>query len=1317
MGVLVEVVGSWGREFVIWVQDYSHIQAGDELIDRINYAWPEILDVDIYFEADGNMVAVIKGNADVAAVKIATSLSDYPTLATTQAATCRAADSDHVATIGRTGSTTEGVLGTVAIGDEVFFSVLGYETWNDPNCEDKESEVLYKSARIRGQNFAPYYRLKKWQIDAVGYLEVTIVDISSTFQEIWFATESGGGDVDFSDPTDTAIWTEDTIQPYQTNVALTPSHSSSIGVAIKYTDANGNDQWIVEVETFDADVIPDLTVGLILSGDDLILSFEGDEDLASIRYATSLVSMPTSGDVGSGTYINGQYNDGTVILSSVDIGDTVYVRVRGYSEINGAGNQNEEDTRRTLKRDSNQVVPSVQVQTSQVGSEGYLALVIQDPWSRVEETAFKEVTGGGDFDFTDPTDATWNRDQVAPYNLTESVTISDKHVSAIAWAVGYKDEADVSKYIAGHHVFDIDQIPFVEMNLSLDGGDVYLHYKGDEDTGSIRYAESTSSMPSAGDVDTGTVVAGQSSTGTLVHSGLAAGETYYLRARGYFSATGTGNQSPEDWTGTVEGTVAVAPQIQVQPVQSGSVASLTLVVYDPSGTLNATAFELIEGGSDPMTPNADPTLWDIYDNTDPYTYASGNVNLVEGHNSVIHWAVRFDLGDGNKWKTGHHSFDSDLIPNVAAHLIISHTNAQLILSWTGDEDTGSIKYLASVSSMPTEANLDSSGTYVNTRNGYQTVISGFYDGITGYVRLRGYSGASGAGNQSEEDIQLSAQNVAAAAPGVKVIATQSGTTGTLTIDIEDPDSLVTATSFEPLSVSDGFNPNANPALWSNYDATPPFNLTDTVAIHKKHTSVIWWGVAYTTQGATQWLTGVHTFDLDLVPDIQSCGFSFDDSNNVDLNIKGDEDCANIYINISTDGSDPGNPTSSVYDYTIVGSGLIETSTTADYGDLIRVKAIGYNGAISGSVREFRHRRGDASKLPFKLGADPSQSGNTVTMTIDIEDPTLAVSAIKFKRKPDHSGNDAWSTVWYDAAPDAWTSSTGTPGTNATLQRTKDMTIITKHVVEFKYQITYTDEDGATQYYVNSHTFDSDLYPEVTGVEVTFESASDDAIVNVIGDEDCNDHYVKVSVSSDPGDPGTGDYHVTTRVGQVNTTQAVTFNQLLYVNVRPRDASANWGDTFKTQVRRTSGQIGKTLRISALGIVRYVSSIYGWEATAGYVHPDTPHASQVASGHIPLTLPVGVLITKSSCRLYRSSASSGASYSLYYSSDTGSETFLAGGAHASTGWITDSDTISHTVSASNHYYFRVVCQAVTTKTNARCAWVEVEYTSYDVDETI
>lgn len=397
--------------------------------------------------------------------------------------------------------------------------------------------------------------------------------------------------------------------------------------------------------------------------------------------------------------------------------------------------------------DVSYVPPIVSPLVSQTGSTGTLELLIKDVQSNVQSVWFKTYEGGtGDYDFTNYESGVgggWTEDAVAPYSTT--VPLSEDHQSAIAWAVEYTDENGGTSWLTGVEFFDSDLIPNFTASLTRENDTVYLQHLGDNDLACIGYVTSESAIP--GDM-TGATFVNSRAAQTAIATGVSG--TLFVRVRGYSGADGTGTPSEEDWVAQIGTSGITIPTVKVIPTQSGSPSygNVTLEVYDPNGLQTGSAFDPVIGGveHDP----GDPLTWDEVDTSGPgyETAHSTGVLITEKHNSAMFWGVRYspDGGTTQKWITGSHTFDIDLLPNFSAGLTLEGSQAKL--SWIGDEDLKCFEYVSSLSGPPADF---TGSSYTNDRTGLVNIGSPLSSGETLYVLARGWSAVDKGGNPSAEN--------------------------------------------------------------------------------------------------------------------------------------------------------------------------------------------------------------------------------------------------------------------------------------------------------------------------------------------------------------------------------------------------------------------------------------------------------------------------------------------------------------------------------------------------------------------------------------
>lgn len=854
LGVLVEVTGSFGREFVIWIQNYSHITSSDAVIDRVAYAFPTIQDSAVLFDPDGTPTIQLRVK-DGASVKVSGSTGDHPVRATVQAESVNAADDDGYVQVTLSGITVSG-------SDTFYYSALAYELSDGSGKEqlnlykmstkaeswfltaqpilDQDAEELYLQPNRPAWSSAIYWKVytsgtpTKSDVMGTGTLStgdnINVHTFTSDGESVTVAmvavenTDGSGASGDLR----TRVWTYTSAarvtvswlkyEPGEGNEGvriIARSTGSTVRIYYRtYTDGDTPPGWsdtglvsdpaevtvsvtrpdegasneIIEFYGEDADgntsgdpyqliVDPGKMPRGIFSTDvnsdhEAIIKLSRlDPDTGSwrlkVKRTTNTSDFDTIGYVDSSTELAGNtFNGETPDLSAFPLtGDYVLnceLKFFNTTSTTASDQQNSimsDPLRFTLYPQQGLRPPTFLLIPSQDPvsdpGEGVATIVPNDPNGYITGTAFEVYTGDGGT-WEPPQDpGSWSTTYLtSPYTYEHSVTLVEGHNTKVLASIRY-DIGDGNGNVWGDAkevVFDRDLIPkLLAASLSLDGDDVYFSGLGDEDTGSVKYITSTSSMPSEGDLDSGGSYTNDRSFHVLVEGALAEEQTLYIRARAYSGANATGTpQAAADWTDRVTrppDTDTIVPTVEPTYKKiddSGTIyGNVELTVNDPDGVQTGSAFDIHSGSAD-YDPG-DPSTWDETDTTPSYaTSHSSGVQLLEKHSGIIFWGVRYNLndGEGERWITGSHNFGIIAIPSVSASL--SLTGNQAYLSWTGDVDLGSIEYVADTSE---PSNFTGSSTS-NGRSGKIAVGGALSDGDTLYVLLRGWSGTGGAGTAS-----------------------------------------------------------------------------------------------------------------------------------------------------------------------------------------------------------------------------------------------------------------------------------------------------------------------------------------------------------------------------------------------------------------------------------------------------------------------------------------------------------------------------------------------------------------------------------------
>ncbi len=211
-------------------------------------------------------------------------------------------------------------------------------------------------------------------------------------------------------------------------------------------------------------------------------------------------------------------------------------------------------------------------------------------------------------------------------------------------------------------------------------------------------------------------------------------------------------------------------------------------------------------------------------------------------------------------------------------------------------------------------------------------------------------------------------------------------------------------------------------------------------------------------------------DADVDAEITGLEIGFEDDGAVIANVGFDEDAAagDVYFTVGL-GSSPSDPTVGSNDGTVNPSASQRSASVvfdgtggfankvAEMGEMVFVKARARNGdSVLFTASEAKRRRGDTEFVPPRVQVTGIRSGNTVTITLEVDDPSLAVTAIQFRKKD--SGGSLGSS-WLSS----WDTSTGTIGSSRSLTRGEGVTSEPGLDARLLWRVGFTDETGATQY--------------------------------------------------------------------------------------------------------------------------------------------------------------------------------------------------------------------------------------------------------------
>ena len=181
-------------------------------------------------------------------------------------------------------------------------------------------------------------------------------------------------------------------------------------------------------------------------------------------------------------------------------------------------------------------------------------------------------------------------------------------------------------------------------------------------------------------------------------------------------------------------------------------------------------------------------------------------------------------------------------------------------------------------------------------------------------------------------------------PQMSVVQSQSGSTGTVTLTVQDPARMVTGLTFAEKTGAGGYGGFGS--AWDTSTGTEGTDVellrTEDISLAGKHNVAIQIKMAYLENGLIKEEARPISFDEDFIAQIGSLEVTVADDGDVIISATGDEDTANMYFNVGVDGA-PGNPTSGAHDATIPGrNGSVDSGINLLISETGYIKAIAYN---------------------------------------------------------------------------------------------------------------------------------------------------------------------------------------------------------------------------------------------------------------------------------------------------------------------------------------------------------------------------------------
>jgi len=313
---------------------------------------------------------------------------------------------------------------------------------------------------------------------------------------------------------------------------------------------------------------------------------------------------------------------------------------------------------------------------------------------------------------------------------------------------------------------------------------------------------------------------------------------------------------------------------------------------------------------------------------------------------------------------------------------------EAVVSVSGDDNTARIIVTVGDGSSPADPTLAANDGEISGQSG--TVETGvpITVGNDAYVRAAAVTSAGTVGPVVGSRERLPVVRV----PSVAMAVAQSGTTGSLDLEIHDPALAVTNVQFAKKTDAGSYGSLAT--TWDRSTGTigASVDLTrgEDITLTSKHAVSIRWVVTYTDDaGGSRTLEGAHSFDSDLIAEVTNIGVAFNANGEAVVSATGDEDTADLYVTVS-DGSAPADPTAGTNDGSISGrTGSVDTGVKITTGSEAFVRVVAADsGGTPGPVVQTRQERRIG---PFaKDTTDRAHSGNGTETTVE----TLTIPANK-----------------------------------------------------------------------------------------------------------------------------------------------------------------------------------------------------------------------------------------------------------------------------------------------------------------------------------
>jgi len=909
-----------------------------------------------------------------------------------------------------------------------------------------------------------------WEITAEsegatdGTYTVKLYDPDAVMDDVYYRTKSG-----------TAAWSSYGVQDaspthldtYTRTITMVESHPSFVEFRGRYTINGVQHPLIIKSSGFDLGQRPNIRVVLTINEAGVLsANVQGDSDTASIKILASKTGQPSDTDTRAVSAQDGRmFPSATIGSITLNPGETGYATAFGYSATSGGGDESSASVKARVIN-ATVIAPTLEdVSQTEDGTNGTYTVKVLDPQSLATDLYYRTKSGHGDW-------SAWVQKTGSPSDDTSynhTVTLLESHMSFIQFQLWYDIGAESFKIPVTSGGFDKGTIPNISMQVTINkDGVVSANVQGDIDTASIKIVASDSGQPSDSTTRAATAKNGRVFTttniGTLATIDLW--DVAYVTCFGYSGANGTGDESSISIKGQVVRVGDIVPTIEdVSQTETATTGTYTVKILDPqshatklywrskSGTATWTSWTLI---GDPPSHNTS------YDE---------DVTLVEGHQSYIQFQLWYVI-NGNTVKVPVTSggFDKGTIPNIALDITIAEDGV-VSANVQGDVDTGSIKILASSSGQPSDADTRNE----TAKNGRMLTTADIGTlatidiGDTVYVTAFGYSASSGGGTESSASVKTrKIHSGSPITPRLEEISqVESSTEGTFTVKVLDPAGIATDL-YQRTKVG--------AAAWSSWTlkTATPANATSyaqVVTLAEEHQSFVQFQLWYKPDTSHALKTHIASggFDAGTISNI-AVSLTTDATGILSANVQGDVDTASIKILGSTSGqpSDGNTRLETAKNGRMFATNDIGTLATLDVGQVGYVTAFGYglaNGGGRESTESVKVRYTRPGEFKPEVFVKEVRAAAISTVTLDVEDTFLRVTAIEYKKRDGVAGGESIDGSWLTA----WTSSTGTISSASTLQRVINIPVADGTEGELQWRVKYTDVNGNVQTFGDSFT--------------------------------------------------------------------------------------------------------------------------------------------------------------------------------------------------------------------------------------------------------